>query len=45
MMGTDSYRKLIPAFLGLALGDVAVMIFWLIVDGFTGRTNHSLTLG
>jgi hypothetical protein len=44
-MGHETYRKLVPAFLGLALGDVAVMIFWLVVDGFTGRTGHSLTLG
>jgi hypothetical protein len=43
-MGNESYRKMIPAFLGLALGDVAMMIFWLVVDGFTGRTGHSLTM-
>ncbi|HEX9997256.1 MAG TPA: DUF6785 family protein [Abditibacterium sp.] len=41
-MGNESYRKMIPAFLGLALGDVAMIVFWLIVDGFTGRTGHSL---
>jgi hypothetical protein len=44
-MGTDTYRKLIPAFLGLAVGDVTMIVFWLIVDGFTGRTGHSLGVG
>jgi hypothetical protein len=43
--GVDSYRKLIPAALGLALGDVFMLLFWLVVDGFTGRTLHSLTAG
>lgn len=40
--GIDAYRKLIPAALGLVLGDVFMLLVWLIVDGFTGRTGHTL---
>ena len=43
--GTDTYRKMIPLFLGLALGDVAMMLFWLMLDGFFGRVNHQLMPG
>lgn len=38
----DAYRKLIPAFLGMALGDVTMILFWLLIDGWQGRTNHHL---
>jgi hypothetical protein len=40
--GTESYRRLTPAFLGLALGDVSMMLFWLAIDGWQGRTLHTL---
>ena len=40
--GTDSYRKGVPLFLGLALGDVMMMIFWLVIDGWQGKTGHKL---
>ena len=40
--GVDSYRKVTPLFLGLALGDVSMMLFWLIIDGWQGRTYHYL---
>jgi hypothetical protein len=40
--GADTYRKVTPAFLGLAFGDVAMMLFWLAIDGWQGRANHSL---
>ena len=40
--GVDTYRKTIPIFLGLALGDVFMMLFWLIIDGWQGRTYHYL---
>ena len=40
--GNDSYRNALPGFLGLALGDVTMMLFWLAVDGWSGRTNHHL---
>ncbi len=43
--GIDSYRKLVPAALGLVLGDVFMLLVWLIIDGFTGRTLHTLTPG
>lgn len=40
--GPDTYRKTVPFFLGLALGDVAMMLFWLVIDGWQGRTGHLL---
>ncbi len=40
--GTDAYRKTVPTFLGLALGDVTMMLFWLCIDGWQGRTGHRL---
>ncbi len=43
--GTDSYRKVTPAFLGLALGDVAMMLLWVGVDYWQGRSNHQLMPG
>ncbi|RYX83507.1 hypothetical protein EON83_13960 [bacterium] len=43
--GSDSYRKTTPLFLGLALGDVAMMLFWLVIDGWQGRVGHKLMPG
>ncbi len=43
--GTDSYRKSTPLFLGLALGDVAMMLFWLVIDGWQGHVGHKLVPG
>ena len=43
--GTDSYRKGVPLFLGLALGDVMMMLFWLIIDGWQGKALHKLMPG
>ncbi len=43
--GVDSYRKLTPAFLGLILGEVVMIIFWLLIDGWQGRTSHQLLAG
>lgn len=40
--GHTSYRAATPFFLGLALGDVAMMLFWLVIDGWQGRTGHIL---
>jgi hypothetical protein len=40
--GSDAYRRMIPAFLGLAFGDVAMMLFWLCIDGWQGRMSHAL---
>ncbi len=43
--GNETYRKVLPAFLGLALGDVTMMLFWLGIDGWQGRTRHLLLPG
>lgn len=43
--GNDSVRKATPFFLGLALGDVAMMLFWLLADAAMGRTGHQLMPG
>jgi hypothetical protein len=43
--GIDTYRKATPAFLGLVLGDVSMMLFWLAIDGWQGRTGHQLMPG
>jgi hypothetical protein len=40
--GNDSYKRVTPVFLGLALGDVAMILFWLLIDGWQGRTGHAL---
>jgi hypothetical protein len=40
--GSSSYRALIPFFLGLILGEVSMMLFWLAIDGWQGRSNHFL---
>jgi hypothetical protein len=40
--GNSTYRALIPGFLGLVLGDVTMMLFWLCIDGWQGRTGHFL---
>lgn len=40
--GHSSYRAAMPFFLGLALGDIASMLFWLLIDGWQGRTGHIL---
>lgn len=40
--GPDSYRRLTPLFLGVALGDIASILFWLAVDGWQGRSAHLL---
>lgn len=40
--GNAAYRTTRPLFLGLALGDIAMMLFWLLIDGWQGRTFHYL---
>jgi hypothetical protein len=40
--GSETYRKTTPLFLGLALGDVFMMLVWLVIDGWQGRTYHYL---
>ncbi len=41
--GTATYRAALPGFLGLALGDITMMIFWVAMDGWQGRMGHYLT--
>jgi hypothetical protein len=43
--GNDVVRSTTPLFLGLVLGDVAMMLFWLVIDALTGRTGHLLMPG
>jgi hypothetical protein len=43
--GTDTYRKVLPGFLGLALGDVVMMIFWAGIGAWQGRMGHMLMPG
>ena len=40
--GSDSHRKAIPLFLGLALGDIVMVVFWITIDGWQGRMQHAL---
>jgi hypothetical protein len=40
--GGETYRKTTPLFLGLALGDVAMMLLWVLIDGYFARTGHKL---
>ncbi|HEX8551991.1 MAG TPA: DUF6785 family protein [Abditibacteriaceae bacterium] len=43
--GADTVRKTTPFFLGMVLGDVSMMLFWLLIDGWQGRTSHQLMPG
>jgi hypothetical protein len=43
--GHETVRQSTPLFLGLALGDVAMMLLWLLIDGWTGQTGHQLMPG
>jgi hypothetical protein len=40
--GSDAVKRATPFFLGLALGDVTMMLFWLIIDGWQGKVGHIL---
>ena len=41
--GFVSQRR--AALLGLALGDVMMMLFWLVIDGWQGKSGHKLMPG
>jgi hypothetical protein len=43
--GHETVRKTTPLFLGLALGDVAAMLLWILIDGWQGHTGHQLMPG
>ncbi len=40
--GNSAYRTTRPLFLGLVFGDISMMLFWLVIDGWQGRTFHYL---
>ena len=40
--GQDVVRRAGPFFIGLALGDIALMLFWLLIDGWQGSVGHQL---
>ncbi|HEX8235809.1 MAG TPA: DUF6785 family protein [Abditibacteriaceae bacterium] len=40
--GADTYRKMTPTFLGLALGHIVMVVLWVIIDAWQGRTAHAL---
>ena len=40
--GHDAYHRAVPLFIGITLGDVASMLFWLVIDGWQGRSGHFL---
>ena len=40
--GPNLYRKLIPFFIGLVLGQICNAGFWLFIDGFTGMTGNNI---
>jgi hypothetical protein len=43
--GADAYRRLTPAFLGLAFGDLLMMLIWAAIDAWQGRSFHFLMAG
>ncbi len=43
--GNAAYRQIMPLFLGLAAGDVAMMLFWNGIDAWQGRVGHQLMPG
>lgn len=40
--GNDAYKKTMPFFMGIVVGDITMMLFWLIIDGWQGQMNHQL---
>ena len=40
--GAESARRLNAFFLGLVVGDVSMMLFWIVIDGWQGRVGHNL---
>lgn len=40
--GSDTYRNLLPFFLGIVLGDISSMLFWLAIDGWQGVYRHMM---
>jgi hypothetical protein len=43
--GHETYKKATPFFMGVAIGDLTMMLFWLCVDGWLGHVSHQLMPG
>jgi threonine/homoserine/homoserine lactone efflux protein len=43
--GANGLRKSVPLFLGVAFGDIVMMVFWLIVASLTGKHRVFLLPG
>lgn len=43
--GIPAYQRALPAFLGLALGDVSMMLFWAAIDASQGQMLHGMMPG
>jgi len=43
--GSELYKQTTPLFLGLVMGEVVMMLMWLCIDGWFGRTAHQLMPG
>jgi hypothetical protein len=40
--GNEAYKRTAPIFMGMVLGDITMMLFWLCIDGWQGQMNHQL---
>lgn len=40
--GNDGYRKVVPLFLGLTLGSIVMIVFWVAIDAWQGKMGHAL---
>ena len=40
--GHDSYKRVVPVALGIILGEVSMIIFWLLIDAWQGRGFHGI---
>jgi hypothetical protein len=40
--GNESYRRATPFFLGMALGDIVMIVLWVLIDGWQGKMGHAL---
>ena len=40
--GHESYKKMVPLALGIILGEVGMIVFWLLIDAWQGRGFHGI---
>jgi hypothetical protein len=40
--GNAAYKKTTPFWMGVVIGDITMMLFWLCIDGWQGHMNHQL---